>query len=145
VVAVGDPALLALPDLDEFLKELGGRVRVVLMDRTATCTEVTPLTDLTAAVDAEIARLIDPAERCDSNGLHTALRASGVPLEEAALIDSTPDGIDAAVGAGVGLVVGLDLHGQAGAMLQHGADVVISRLTEFELDVDGTWRLQDGV
>jgi hypothetical protein len=70
--------------------------------------------------------------------------AAGLDLRpgETAVVHSSPGAVAASVGAGLGLVIGLDLAANAGALLSGGADVVIVAMDELEIDGDGTWKLR---
>ena len=49
-------------------------------------------------------------------------------------------GVEAGRRGGFGLVVGVDRNGQADALAQHGADIVVPDLAWLEIDADGRWR-----
>jgi Cof subfamily protein (haloacid dehalogenase superfamily) len=62
------------------------------------------------------------------DGPSAAARAVGVDVEDAALFDGAPDGIDAGRLAHLGYVVGLDRQSRGAELRRHGADVVVSDL-----------------
>jgi beta-phosphoglucomutase family hydrolase len=58
-----------------------------------------------------------------------AARALGVPPSQAAVFEDAIAGVEAGRAGHFGYVVGVDRAGQAGALRQHGADVVVSDLS----------------
>ena len=59
-----------------------------------------------------------------------AAAAVGVPTAEAAVFEDALAGVAAGRAGGFGFVVGVDRIGQADALRAHGADVVVSDLSE---------------
>ncbi|WP_337061005.1 beta-phosphoglucomutase family hydrolase [Kineococcus sp. G2] len=59
-----------------------------------------------------------------------AARRLGVPPERAAVFEDALAGVEAGRAGGFGVVVGVDRAGQAEALREHGADVVVSDLAE---------------
>ena len=59
-----------------------------------------------------------------------AAAAVGVPANEAAVFEDALAGVAAGRAGGFGFVVGVDRIGQADALRAHGADVVVSDLSE---------------
>jgi beta-phosphoglucomutase family hydrolase len=59
-----------------------------------------------------------------------AAKALGVDVARAAVFEDALAGVAAGRAGGFGLVVGVDRVGQAGALREHGADVVVSDLAE---------------
>lgn len=59
-----------------------------------------------------------------------AARALGVTAEHAAVFEDALAGVEAGRAGGFGYVVGVDRLGQAAALLDHGADVVVSDLAD---------------
>ena len=59
-----------------------------------------------------------------------AARALAVPAANAAVFEDALAGVEAGRAGGFGFVVGVDRVGQAEALAQHGADVVVSDLAE---------------
>jgi beta-phosphoglucomutase family hydrolase len=57
-------------------------------------------------------------------------RALGVEPSQAAVFEDALAGVEAGRGGGFGFVVGVDRVGQADALRQHGADVVVTDLSE---------------
>jgi len=62
-------------------------------------------------------------------------KALGVEPNQAAVFEDALAGVAAGRAGGFGCVVGVDRAGQAGALVEHGADVVVSDLAEL---LDGT-------
>jgi HAD superfamily hydrolase (TIGR01509 family) len=59
-----------------------------------------------------------------------AARALGVDARQAAVFEDALAGVEAGRAGGFGLVVGVDRVGQADALRAHGADIVVSDLSE---------------
>jgi beta-phosphoglucomutase family hydrolase len=59
-----------------------------------------------------------------------AAQKLGVPAADAAVFEDAQAGVAAGRAGGFGLVVGVDRTGQADALREHGADVVVSDLSE---------------
>jgi beta-phosphoglucomutase family hydrolase len=59
-----------------------------------------------------------------------AAEALGVPAGEAAVYEDALSGVEAGRAGNFGIVVGVDRVGQADALKEHGADVVVKDLTE---------------
>ena len=57
----------------------------------------------------------------------------GVPVEHAAVLEDALAGVEAGRAGGFGCVVGVDRKGRPDALREHGADVVVSDLSELEL------------
>jgi beta-phosphoglucomutase family hydrolase len=57
----------------------------------------------------------------------------GVPAEHAVVLEDALAGVEAGRAGGFGCVVGVDRGGRADALREHGADVVVSDLSEIEL------------
>jgi alpha,alpha-trehalase len=64
----------------------------------------------------------------------------GVRPEDAAIVEDALAGVEAGRRGRFGLVVGVDRNGQADALAEHGADVVVPDLAWLEIDADGRWR-----
>jgi alpha,alpha-trehalase len=71
--------------------------------------------------------------------LEAAARLAVRP-EDAAIVEDALAGVEAGRRGGFGLVVGVDRNGQADALAQHGADIVVPDLAWLEIDADGRWR-----
>ncbi len=64
----------------------------------------------------------------------------GVRPADAAIVEDALAGVEAGRRGRFGLVVGVDRNGQADALAQHGADIVVPDLAWLEIDADGRWR-----
>jgi len=71
--------------------------------------------------------------------LEAAVRL-GVRPADAAIVEDALVGVEAGRRGGFGLVIGVDRSGQATALAEHGADVVVPDLAWLEIDADGRWR-----
>lgn len=60
-----------------------------------------------------------------------AARDLGVPPDSAAVVEDALSGVAAGRAGGFGLVIGLDRGAGRGALLAHGADIVVGELDEF--------------
>jgi alpha,alpha-trehalase len=64
----------------------------------------------------------------------------GVRPEDVAIVEDALVGVEAGRRGGFGLVVGVDRNGQASALIDHGADIVVPDLAWLEIDGNGRWR-----
>ena len=64
----------------------------------------------------------------------------GVRPADVAIVEDALAGVEAGRRGRFGLVVGVDRNGQADALAQHGADIVVPDLAWLEIDADGRWR-----
>ena len=64
----------------------------------------------------------------------------GVQPEDAAIVEDALVGVEAGRRGGFGLVIGVDRNGQASALVEHGADIVVPDLAWLEIDGNGRWR-----
>ncbi len=109
-------------------------LKVAVVTSSRNCSEVLRAARLEGMFDAQV----------DGNVAH-ARRLAGKPapdtyIEAARMLDTTPSnaavyedalaGVEAGRAGGFGLVVGVDRVGQAAALTQHGADVVVKDLAE---------------
>jgi beta-phosphoglucomutase family hydrolase len=83
-----------------------------------------------ARIDGEVARLRDLAGKPAPDMFLAGARALGLEPAEAAVFEDALAGVAAGRAGGFGLVVGVDRVGQAGALREHGADVVVTDLAE---------------
>lgn len=68
--------------------------------------------------------------------IREAAHRLGVPLRDTVLLEDATSGVQAGKQAGVGLVIGVDRHGQPEALTAAGADLVVRGLTEVELQME---------
>ncbi|HEV8652877.1 MAG TPA: beta-phosphoglucomutase family hydrolase [Actinomycetes bacterium] len=87
-----------------------------------------------AQVDGVEAARLGLAGKPDPALFIEAARRLGVAPERAAVVEDALAGVEAGHRGGFGLVVGVDRVGQAAALAEHGADVVVGDLAELHLD-----------
>lgn len=89
------------------------------------------LTDVFAVqVDGEVAASLGlPGKPAPDTFLEAAQRL-GVPAARAVVVEDALAGVQAGRAGGFGLVVGVDRVGQADALREHGADVVVTDLAQ---------------
>lgn len=83
-----------------------------------------------ARVDGVVAEQRALAGKPDPAMFLAAAADLGVPPRQAAVFEDAQAGVAAGRAGGFGLVVGVDRVGQAGALREHGADVVVADLAE---------------
>lgn len=94
-------------------------------------------------VDGLDAKALGLASKPDPALFLEAARRLGVDPAAAAVVEDALAGVEAGRRGGFGLVVGVDRSGQADALRQHGADVVVADLAQFEVDEQGGWCVVD--
>jgi len=109
-------------------------IRVGLMSsskNTAMVLDVTGLTDLfEVRVDGMVAAEVGlPGKPDPAMYLETARRL-GVDAARSVVVEDAQSGVEAGRRGGFGLVIGVDRLGQAEALREHGADVVVDDLAE---------------
>jgi len=92
------------------------------------CTKIEDLFD--AVVDGVTARQQHLPGKPAPDTFLAAARALGVDPAHAAVFEDALAGVAAGRAGGFGFVVGVDRVGQAAALLEHGADVVVTDLSE---------------
>lgn len=123
------------PDALSYLKKVAaaGLPRAVV-SASANTAKVLESAGISHLFDARIDGLV-----AESQHLHgkpapdtflAGARALGIRPEEAAVFEDSLAGVEAGRAGGFGLVVGVDRVGQAQALKEHGADVVVRDLTE---------------
>jgi alpha,alpha-trehalase len=114
------------------LKADGVRVAVVSSSKnTPTILEVAGLTDLFEQIfDGNDAERLGLKGKPTPDTYQKAADLLGVPYTKAVVVEDAISGVQAARAGGFGLVVGVDRHGEADALRQNGADVVVSDLGE---------------
>jgi alpha,alpha-trehalase len=70
-----------------------------------------------------------------------AAQRLGVDPGDTAIVEDALAGVEAGRRGGFGLVVGVDREGMASSLVQHGADVVVSDLSELTVDATGRWKV----
>jgi len=105
-----------------------------VVSASANCREVLAAAGLAGLIEVRIDGIV--AEREGLAGkpapdtFLAAARALGTAPDEAAVFEDALAGVEAGRAGGFGLVVGVDRVGQARALREHGADVVVSDLAE---------------
>ena len=126
------------PDAVEFIRRLrraGARAAMVSSSRNAEAVlEAAGLTDLfDLRVDGITAERLGLRGKPAPDLFRYAAEKLGVAPAQAFAVEDAAAGVDAARAAGVGLVVGIDHAGQAGALRAHGAQRVVRALGELDL------------
>jgi HAD superfamily hydrolase (TIGR01509 family) len=107
-------------------------LRRAVVSASANTEAILELTGLASLIDARIdgETIINERLRVrpEPDTLLAACRQLGVEPERVAVFENSPVGIEAGRVGAFGFVVGVDGGGQAEAMLQHGADRVVSDL-----------------
>ncbi len=110
------------------------RLKVAVVTSSKNCTEVLRAARLDGLFDAQV-----DGNVAESKGLEgkpapdtylEAARMLGVAPPAAAVFEDALAGVEAGRAGGFGIVIGVDRVGQAGALREHGADVVVSDLAE---------------
>lgn len=119
------------------LRETGMRTAVVSSSRNCLMVlEAVGITDLfDARVDGVIAGELGLPGKPAPDTYIEAARRVGVPVGQAVVIEDALSGVEAGQNGDFGLVVGVDRVGQADALRDHGADIVVSDLSEL-LDIE---------
>lgn len=81
-------------------------------------------------IDGVVAARDDLAGKPEPDTFLAAARTLGIPPREAAVFEDALAGVAAGRAGGFGHVVGVDRSGQADALREHGADVVVTDLAE---------------
>ncbi len=119
-------------DLLHQLRQQGVKTAIVSSSRNClTVLQAANIADLfDARVDGEIAGELGlPGKPAPDTFLAAAQRLE-VPPEQAVVVEDALSGVEAGRSGAFGLVVGVDRVGQAQALRDHGADVVVSDLAE---------------
>jgi alpha,alpha-trehalase len=119
-------------ELIKRLKADGVRVAVVSSSKnTPTILEVAGLTDLfEQRFDGNDAQRLGLKGKPTPDTYQKAADLLGVPYEKAVVVEDAISGVQAGRAGGFGLVVGVDRHGEADALRENGADVVVSDMGE---------------
>ncbi len=119
-------------DLLHRLRQRGVKTAVVSSSRNClTVLQATNITDLfDTRVDGEVAGELGLPGKPAPDTFLAAAQRLGVSPEQAVVVEDALGGVEAGRNGGFGLVVGVDRVGQAEALRDHGADVVVSDLAE---------------
>jgi beta-phosphoglucomutase family hydrolase len=114
------------------LHAAGTRTAIVSSSRNCrTVLEAAQLADLfDVRVDGELAAELGLAGKPAPDTFLAAADRLGVEPSRSAVIEDALSGVEAGRRGGFGLVVGVDRAGQADALREHGADIVVSDLAE---------------
>ncbi len=114
------------------LKQRGVKTALVSSSRNAAMVlDVAGITDLfDTRVDGEVAARLGLAGKPSPATFAAAAERLGVARERAVVIEDALSGVEAGRNGGFGLVIGVDRAGQAQALLDHGADLVVCDLAE---------------
>lgn len=115
-----------------YLRTRGTRTAVVSSSRNCRMVlEAVGITDLfDARVDGVVAAELGLPGKPAPDTFLEAARRLDVPARRAAVIEDAVSGVEAGRRGGFGLVVGVDRVGQADALRDHGADLVVTDLAE---------------
>ena len=93
--------------------------------------KVTGIADLfDARVDGNVAEELNLKGKPAPDTYLKAAELVGVPPRRAVVVEDALAGVEAGRNGGFGLVIGVDRHGVAEALRQHGADLVVTDLKE---------------
>lgn len=113
-------------------------LRRAVVTASANCDEVVAAAGIAGLLEVQIDGVVARRERLrgkpQPDTFLAAARLLDVPPEQAAVFEDALAGVQAGRAGGFGLVVGVDRVGQATALREHGADVVVSDLADM---VDG--------
>lgn len=114
------------------LKQRGVKTALVSSSRNAAMVlDVVGITDLfDTRVDGEVAAQFGLAGKPSPATFAAAAERLGVARERAVVIEDALSGVEAGRNGRFGLVIGVDRVGQAQALLDHGADLVVCDLAE---------------
>lgn len=124
------------------LRERGIRTAVVSSSRNCLMVlEAVGITDLfDARVDGVVAAELGLPGKPAPDTFLEAVRRLGVPAGRAVVIEDAVSGVEAGKRGNFGLVVGVDRAGQAAALRDHGADLVVNDLAELLHDLPTSGR-----
>jgi beta-phosphoglucomutase family hydrolase len=118
--------------LMQAVREAGKRVAVV--SSSANCGEIVAAAKLEGLLDVRVDGQTLAAEHLAGkpapDAYLQAARELDTPPSQAAVFEDALSGVEAGRAGDFGLVVGVDRVGQAAALAEHGADIVVQDLTE---------------
>ncbi len=119
-------------ELLRHLRRRGVKTALVSSSKNAAMVlEVVGVTDLfDTRVDGEVAAELGLAGKPSPATFIAAAERLGVPPARAVVVEDALSGVEAGRNGGFGLVVGVDRVGQAEALRDHGADLVVDDLAE---------------
>ncbi len=110
------------------------RLRCAVVSSSANCREVLESAGIASLFDAHVDGIVAAREglrgKPAPDTFLAAARELGVEARRAAVFEDALAGVAAGRSGGFGVVVGVDRAGQADALREHGADVVVSDLAD---------------
>lgn len=109
-------------------------IKTAVVSSSKNCQAVLTAAGITALFDVRVdgevaARLHLPGKPAPDTFLH-ASELLGVDPTRAVVVEDALSGVEAGRAGGFGLVIGIDRHGEAAALKEHGADVVLHDLAD---------------
>ncbi|HYT12790.1 MAG TPA: beta-phosphoglucomutase family hydrolase [Candidatus Nitrosopolaris sp.] len=109
-------------------------LKLAVVSSSKNCTEVLRAAKLDGLFDAQVDGNVAEARglkgKPDPDTYLEAARMLGVTAKAAAVFEDALAGVEAGRAGGFGIVIGVDRVGQAEALEQHGADIVVTDLAE---------------
>ena len=109
-------------------------IKTAVVSSSKNCQAVLAAAGITALFDVRVdgevaAHLHLPGKPAPDTFLH-ASELLGVDPARAVVVEDALSGVQAGRAGGFGLVIGIDRHGEAAALKEHGADVVLNDLAD---------------
>ena len=109
-------------------------IKTAVVSSSKNCQTVLAAAGITALFDARVdgevaAHLHLPGKPAPDTFLH-ASELLGVEPQRAVVVEDALSGVEAGRAGGFGLVIGIARHGEAAALKEHGADVVLNDLAD---------------
>ena len=133
----------------ELVRRLRRRgIRTAVVSASENCAAVLDAAGATSLFDVRVdgldAAALGLASKPDPALFVEAARRLDAPPARAAVVEDALAGVEAGRRGGFGLVVGVDRTGHAGALVDHGADVVVTDLSQLDIDDTGRWIVRAG-
>jgi len=123
------------------LRERG--IRVAVASSSKNCGPILERADLTdlfeARVDGVVSEQLGLAGKPNPDIFLEAARRISASPEQTIVVEDAISGVEAGRAGGFGLVIGIDRHGVARALREHGADLVLTGFDETSLDLVDAW------
>ena len=109
-------------------------IKTAVVSSSKNCQAVLAAAGITALFDVRVdgevaAHLHLPGKPAPDTFLHASAHL-GVEPQRAVVVEDALSGVQAGRAGGFGLVIGIDRHGEATALKEHGADVVLNDLAD---------------
>ncbi|MEV0676311.1 beta-phosphoglucomutase family hydrolase [Actinosynnema sp. NPDC050436] len=131
---IRDEGVTPYPGSVRYLEAVAGTLAIGVVTSSANADRVLDAAGLTRFVQARVDGLVIArdglAGKPAPDSFLAGARALGVPPAGAAVFEDALSGVQAGRAGGFGHVVGVDRAGQAAALREHGADVVVEDLAE---------------